>query len=106
MNNKPCRARFRSVAPDQYNGVANIFAGREAVSVCPAEYSLLLIENLMPFDIEFTEPAANHVRGYRKFEQRIILESIAAQLAQHPTTKTRNKKPLSKNELSDWELRI
>ncbi len=60
----------------------------------------------MPFDIEFTPSAADHVRGYRKFEQRIILDGIAEQLPQEPTTETKNRKPLTKNELSDWELRV
>lgn len=60
----------------------------------------------MKFSIDFTPSAANHVRAYRKFEQRPILEGIAAQLVNEPTMATRNRKPLSANELSAWELRI
>jgi mRNA-degrading endonuclease RelE of RelBE toxin-antitoxin system len=60
----------------------------------------------MPFDIEFTAIVANHVRGYKKVEQKIILDAITEQLTHEPATETRNRKPLIKNELSDWELRV
>ena len=60
----------------------------------------------MPFEIEFTQTAANHVRTYRKFEQQIILDAIGEQLPQEATTETRNRKRLGENELSDWELRV
>jgi len=58
------------------------------------------------FEIEFTGIAADHVRGYRKFEQQIILDTIEEQLRYAPTTETRNRKRLGGNELSDWELRV
>ena len=60
----------------------------------------------MSFDIELTQTAADHVRGYRKHEQTIILDGIDEQLLQEPTKETKNRKPLRKSELSDWELRI
>jgi mRNA-degrading endonuclease RelE of RelBE toxin-antitoxin system len=60
----------------------------------------------MKFEIAFTATAAEHVRSYRKYEQRIILDAIDEQLAQDPTTETRNRKRLGENELSDWELRV
>ena len=60
----------------------------------------------MKFDIAFTPTASDHVRCYRKFEQRIILEAIDEQLRHEPTTETRNRKRLSESELSDWELRV
>jgi mRNA-degrading endonuclease RelE of RelBE toxin-antitoxin system len=60
----------------------------------------------MPFEIAFTRTAAEHVRSYRKFEQRIILDAINEQLSHEPTTETRNRKRLSDSELSDWELRV
>jgi hypothetical protein len=50
----------------------------------------------VPFRIEFTQFAADHVRGFRKFEQ---------QLRHQPATETRNRMKLSANELSGWELR-
>jgi mRNA-degrading endonuclease RelE of RelBE toxin-antitoxin system len=60
----------------------------------------------MKFEIAFTQTAADHVRAYRKFEQRIILDAIDEQLTDEPVTETRNRKRLSESELSDWELRV
>jgi mRNA-degrading endonuclease RelE of RelBE toxin-antitoxin system len=60
----------------------------------------------MAFEIQFTKTAADHVRAYKKFEQRIILDAIESQLHHEPTTETRNRKRLGENELSDWELRV
>jgi mRNA-degrading endonuclease RelE of RelBE toxin-antitoxin system len=60
----------------------------------------------MKFEIAFTQTAADHIRAYRKFEQRIILDAIDEQLSHEPTTETRNRKRLSDSELSDWELRV
>jgi mRNA-degrading endonuclease RelE of RelBE toxin-antitoxin system len=60
----------------------------------------------MTFEIRLTPTAAEHVRAYRKFEQTIILDDIEEQLRHEPTTETRNRKKLSENELSDWELRV
>jgi mRNA-degrading endonuclease RelE of RelBE toxin-antitoxin system len=60
----------------------------------------------MAFDIQFTQAAVEHVRGYRKFEQQIILDAIEEHLLHQPTTETRNRKPLSPSELANWELRI
>lgn len=59
----------------------------------------------MKFEINFTPTAASHVRGYRKFEQQIILDAIEEQLLYEPTTETRNRKQLGENEFSNWELR-
>ncbi len=60
----------------------------------------------MKFEIAFTPTAAEHVRSYRKYEQRIILDAIDEQFAREPTTETRNRKRLGENELSDWKLRV
>jgi mRNA-degrading endonuclease RelE of RelBE toxin-antitoxin system len=60
----------------------------------------------MKFEIAFTQTAAEHLRSYRKFDQRIILDSIDEQLSHEPMTETRNRKRLSENEMSDWELRV
>jgi mRNA-degrading endonuclease RelE of RelBE toxin-antitoxin system len=60
----------------------------------------------MAVEIHFTKTAADHVRAYKKFEQKIILDAIEEQLQHEPTTETRNRKPLGPNELSDWELRV
>jgi mRNA-degrading endonuclease RelE of RelBE toxin-antitoxin system len=60
----------------------------------------------MAFEIQFTKTAADHVRAYKKFEQRIVLDAIENQLHHEPMTETRNRKRLGENELSDWELRV
>ena len=60
----------------------------------------------MQFEIEFTRRAANHIRGFRKFEQNIIIDAIEEQLQYNPNHETRNKKHLGGSELSDWELRV
>ena len=56
--------------------------------------------------IKFTQTAAGHVRAYREFEQKIILDAVEEQLRHDPTVETRNRKRLGENELSDWELRV
>ena len=38
----------------------------------------------MKFEIAFTRTAAEHVRSYRKYEQKIILDAVDDQLAQEP----------------------
>jgi mRNA-degrading endonuclease RelE of RelBE toxin-antitoxin system len=60
----------------------------------------------MAFQIQFTQTAADHVRVLRKFEQQLVLDGIEDQLRHQPTVATRNRKRLTANELSDWELRI
>lgn len=60
----------------------------------------------MAFEIEYTQRAANHLRRYRKFEQKIILDAADEQLQFEPMIETRNRKQLSENELASWELRI
>ncbi len=60
----------------------------------------------MAFEIRFTPTAADHVCAYKKFEQQIILDAVEEQLGHEPTTETRNRKRISENPLSDWELRV
>jgi hypothetical protein len=50
----------------------------------------------MAFQIEFTQPAADHVRAFRKFEQQIILDAVEEHLRHEPSAETRNKKRLGK----------
>lgn len=60
----------------------------------------------MTFEIAFTRTAADHVRSYRKFEQKIILDAVDEQLTHELTAETRNRKRVGENDLSDWELRV
>jgi mRNA-degrading endonuclease RelE of RelBE toxin-antitoxin system len=56
--------------------------------------------------IGLTQRAADPIRAYRKFEQRVILDAIQEQLQHDPTLETRSRKHLGENELSGWELRV
>ncbi len=58
------------------------------------------------FEIDFTPTSARHVRNYRKFEQKVILDAIEQQLLYEPNVATRNRKPLDENNLANWELRV
>jgi len=60
----------------------------------------------MHFEIRFTPTAAAHLRAYRKYEQKIVLDSVEAQLAHEPNVESRHRKRLGENEVSDWELRV
>jgi hypothetical protein len=52
----------------------------------------------MAFEIEFTQTATDHVRSYRQFDQRIILDAIEEHLLHEPMAETRNRKRLGENE--------
>ncbi len=58
------------------------------------------------FEISLTPTAADPIRDYRKFEQKIILDTIEEQLRHERLTETRNRKRLGENPMSDWELRV
>jgi mRNA-degrading endonuclease RelE of RelBE toxin-antitoxin system len=60
----------------------------------------------MTFSVEFSRPAQEHLRQFRKRDQRIIIDAIAVQLSQQPDHPTRHRKVLEKNELAPWELRV
>jgi mRNA-degrading endonuclease RelE of RelBE toxin-antitoxin system len=60
----------------------------------------------MPVEIELTQTAADHVRAYKKAEQKVILDAIEEQLPHDATTETKNRKQLRESTLSDWELRV
>lgn len=60
----------------------------------------------MTFQIDLTQRASDHIRAFRTFEQRILLDAIQEQLEHEPALETRSRKRLGENELSDWELRV
>ena len=59
----------------------------------------------MAYELVFTQTAADHLRTYRKSEQKRILDTVEKQLLHEPTKETKNRKRLGENEWSDWELR-
>src|SRR2546423_493014 len=60
----------------------------------------------MPFDIEFSPNARDHLKALRKRDQKIIIEAISVQLTHQPGEPTRQRKKLEENDLAPWELRI
>jgi mRNA-degrading endonuclease RelE of RelBE toxin-antitoxin system len=42
----------------------------------------------------------------KKTEAKIIVDAIKKQLTDEPFTQTKNRKPLRRNPLSRWELRV
>jgi mRNA-degrading endonuclease RelE of RelBE toxin-antitoxin system len=60
----------------------------------------------MPFRIEFSADARDHLRAIRKRDQQIVIDGIALQLTHQPDQPTVHRKPLETNPLAPWELRI
>ena len=60
----------------------------------------------MPYVIEFSPDAEEHLRRLAARQQVTILDAVDRQLAQEPTIETRNRKPMRPNPLAPWELRI
>jgi mRNA-degrading endonuclease RelE of RelBE toxin-antitoxin system len=60
----------------------------------------------MPYRIEFTPAAREHVKAMRKRDQQIIYNAIARQLIERPDHPVRNRKKLEENVLAPWELRV
>ena len=58
------------------------------------------------FELEITDAALDDLRYFGKYEQKRILDEIEKQLCAEPLTRTRNRKPLRPNDLSEWELRV
>nr|VFJ72040.1 MAG: mRNA-degrading endonuclease RelE, toxin component of the RelBE toxin-antitoxin system [Candidatus Kentron sp. FM]VFJ72203.1 MAG: mRNA-degrading endonuclease RelE, toxin component of the RelBE toxin-antitoxin system [Candidatus Kentron sp. FM]VFK19838.1 MAG: mRNA-degrading endonuclease RelE, toxin component of the RelBE toxin-antitoxin system [Candidatus Kentron sp. FM] len=60
----------------------------------------------MPYRIEYSPDAEEHLREFTAREQKIILDTVDAGLSHRPTEQTRNRKPMRPNRLAPWELRI
>jgi mRNA-degrading endonuclease RelE of RelBE toxin-antitoxin system len=60
----------------------------------------------MPFEIEFSGPATQHLRALRARDRTIVLDAIEVQLQHEPLVETRDRKPLRENPLATWELRV
>ena len=59
----------------------------------------------MTYEIEFTPDAQEHLSGFTKREQGILLDAIEEQLSHRPAAETRKRKRLRPNPLASWELR-
>ncbi len=60
----------------------------------------------MAFGIEFSRRARDNLKGLRKRDQQVVLDTIALQLTHRPGQPTRQRKKLEDNDLAPWELRI
>ena len=60
----------------------------------------------MPYHIEYSPDAEDHLRVLTARQQAIVLDTVDEQLAYQPTVETRDRKPMRPNPLAPWELRI
>jgi mRNA-degrading endonuclease RelE of RelBE toxin-antitoxin system len=60
----------------------------------------------LPYRIEYSPDAEEHMRTLTSRQQAIILETVERQLTHQPTIETRNRKPMRPNLVAPWELRI
>lgn len=58
------------------------------------------------YQIEFSATAKRDLKWFKKYEQKIILEGIDANLKYEPNVETRNRKRLRPNGTAEWELRL
>ena len=56
--------------------------------------------------IEFTSLSLEHLKAFKKNEQRLIVTEIEAQLTHQPHVEARNRKKMRTNKIAQWELRI
>ena len=60
----------------------------------------------MEFWIELSQRARDNLKGLRKRDQQIVIDSIEVQLSNEPEKPTRQRKKMEDNELAPWELRV
>jgi mRNA-degrading endonuclease RelE of RelBE toxin-antitoxin system len=60
----------------------------------------------LPYRIEYSPAAEDHLRALEARQQAIILTAVDRQLAHQPTIETKNRKPMRPNPVAPWELRI
>jgi mRNA-degrading endonuclease RelE of RelBE toxin-antitoxin system len=61
---------------------------------------------LLPYRIEYSPAAVEHLRALGAGQQRTVLDSVDEQLRFQPGLETRNRKPMRPNPVAPWELRI
>lgn len=60
----------------------------------------------MPFRIEFSPDAEEHLRVLTKRQQTTVLDEIESKLTHQPEKETKNRKPMRPNPAAPWELRV
>lgn len=57
-------------------------------------------------EIQWSDTAIDHFRGFRKYDQQRLMTAIDVHLLHQPTLETSKRVRLFPNELAEWELRI
>ena len=60
----------------------------------------------MPYEIEYSPEAEEHLRALTARQRKIVLDEVDQQLIDQPTVETRNRKLMRPNPLAPWELRL
>ena len=60
----------------------------------------------MAFAIEYSFPAREQLKGFRKRDQQIIVDEVDIQLSYEPDRPTRRRKRLEQNPIAPWVLRV
>ena len=60
----------------------------------------------MPYVIEYSPDAVEHLEALKAREQAIVVDALDEQLTYQPTIETRNRKPMRPNPVAPWELRV
>ncbi|WP_141699389.1 type II toxin-antitoxin system RelE family toxin [Candidatus Thiosymbion oneisti] len=60
----------------------------------------------MPYTIEYSPDAEDHLWPLMARQRSIVLDSVDSQLAHQPGVETRNRKPIRPNPVVPWELHI
>ena len=68
--------------------------------------SYALILEPVPYRIEYSPDAVEHLRALTARQRALILLGVNEQLGQQPTVPTRNRKRMRTNPVAQWELRI
>jgi mRNA-degrading endonuclease RelE of RelBE toxin-antitoxin system len=58
------------------------------------------------FEVQFSEDAERHLKGFSARDRRLLLDAIEEQLTHQPTVPTRNRQHLRPNPLAAWALRV
>lgn len=60
----------------------------------------------MPYRIEYSRDAEDHLSVLTARQQTVVLETVDKQLVHQPAVETRNRRPMRPNPVAPWELRI
>ena len=60
----------------------------------------------MPYWIEYSPDAEDHLRRLKAYRQSIVLDKVEEPLRYQPTVETKHRKLMRPNPLAPWELRI